>query len=665
MRVQIVLALVFLLIHLNISVSSASDRDSSRVQTGISTKSKIALDNPVTFDSLFQQSLSLLYNNPDSARLIIQEAFSLNLFDNQMEKLKSLNLLGVTHHLQANYIKALDYYYEALPLAVDLNDNKCIANIYNNVGSVNLKIGNYKNALDYFLKANNYYNELGLIENKSSILNNIGLLYMDIDNFEKARLYFRQAYQGFELKDDSIGMAATLSNIGTLFDEYQKVDSAFYYINRAVGINERLDNKYGLCISLQAKANTFLSNKMYEQAIEYYVKSNAVAKLINHDYQQGYTYLGLAKVRLKTSETGNSLHNAELAMQIANKINNKRLKQEIYKIFSEIFEQMGDYEKGLAHFKTSVELKEELINQTKLHQIYNLEIEQLSLAKEIQQLEIQRQELLLSKKNTIIIFIVVAFILILTGIYLLYLNYNHRRNANLQKTILSLTEKKSRAAAEAEIQERKRIGEELHDGLGQMLSVARLNISVLQQKTVLTDQRKKELLEAALHSVDEAFFELRNISHNLVPSVLLVKGLATALRELADQVNQSKHINVQLEMHGLNGAVDGIIENTLYRAAQEMLNNAIKHSNAVNFFMQIVKSDKEITLMVEDDGNGFNYKNTLIIPGGGLSNIRSRVENLNGYFFVDSMEKRGTIISIVIPIKKPDYVKTGNSGIGG
>ena len=115
-------------------------------------------------------------------------------------------------------------------------------------------------------------------------------------------------------------------------------------------------------------------------------------------------------------------------------------------------------------------------------------------------------------------------------------------------------------------------------------------------------------------------------------------------------------------MYGIKDALDTLIENTLYRAVQELLNNAIKHANATNFFLQIVKGDHEITLMVEDNGKGFNMDDTLIMPGGGLYNLRSRVENLNGNIFIDTMESRGTIVTIVISLnntelKNTNYVK--------
>jgi two-component system, NarL family, sensor kinase len=652
-------SLIFLLCNLSffIILFPAFADGSGNLRKVPSANQIFATDSAKSFDSVFQQSLSVLYNNPDSARLLIQQAFTLDLFENQNQKARSLNLLGVTHHLQANYIIALDYYYEALSLAVELNDNKRIADIYNNVGSVNLKIGNYNAALEDFFKAKKYYNDLGLVESEASVLNNIGLIYIDLKNFEKARLHFRQAYQGFESKDDSIGMAASFSNIGILYSENGLADSAFFYINQAIDINTRIENKYNLCISLQAKANTCLDNEMYEQAIDNYLKSNTVAQSINHEYQIGYTYYGLARAYLKTGEMNAAHQNAGLALQIADRINNKKLKQETHNILTQIYEQQGDFQKSLESFRHSVDLKEELINQTKLHQIYNIEIDNLNQAKAIQQLRIQQQELLISKKNNIIVFIIIAFMLVIGGVYLIYLNHNHRREASHQKDILILTEKKSRAAIEAEIQERNRIGRELHDGLGQMLSAIRLNISALQQKSSLNEQRRKELIDFAIESVDKAFYELRDISHNLAPSVLAEKGLTGALMDLANQVNQSKHLQMKFEAYGMNGSIDTLAENTLYRAAQELLTNSIKHANATTFSVQLVKSNTEVTLMVEDNGKGFTVDQTLILPGGGLNNIKSRVENLNGQVFIDAMENRGSIVTIVIPIKHPEHAR--------
>lgn len=610
-------------------------------------------------DSLFAEGLTVLYTDPQKTRNLVTEALALTNSSDTVRILRAYIFLGVTYHLQASYDKGMEYFFEGLKYARNGENMLLTAHLYNNLGAAYLKMGNHKDALKYFMKSNRIYENLKSNEHVAAANNNIGLLYLELNNYDMALVHFKKALRR-RPKADSIGMAATFSNLANMFTQMRQIDSAFYYHQLSINLDLATDNKYGLAGGYESLANTYLDTKQYDMAIANYLLSKRVSNEINHSYQMGFADLGLSKTYLKLNNTKNAMLFADSAFLIAEKLDNIKLRQEAHTVYADIFKKTSNYKKAFENYQASVNLRDSLINQAKLHQIYNLEIDELSMAAEIQKLEIQRQELLLSKKNNIIYFIVAAFVLILAGIYLLYKNLNHLRNANHQKTILSLNEKKSRAATEAEIQERKRIGQDLHDGLGQMLSVARLNISVLQQRPELSGAVKKELLDAALNSVDGAFFELRNISHNLAPSVLSSKGLAKGIREMVDQVNQSKQINVQLEMYGLSGTLDEILENTLYRAAQELMSNTIKHSQAKNFDLQIIKSDKEITLMAEDDGNGFEMTEALMLNGGGLSNIRSRVENLKGNVFIDSKGQRGTIVTIVIPLTELYYDKASH-----
>jgi len=621
-------------------------------------------ENEDLFDSLIDSAWDMLVSNPDSARLSALEAYVYRTPGDNSQEIRLLNLIGITYFIQSEHSRALEKYLKGLTLALEEGENQRIADIYNNIGIVNLRSGNYMDALENFLEAIEYYKETGDIQNKASTFNNIGLLYSAIENFEKARENFDQAYQVFTEKKDSVRIAACLSNMGSLFLKMEQIDSALIYFEKAIDIGIKTQNNFGLSATYSEVAKVFSFKEDYAMAIEFFQKSNDLSKEINYPYKQCKVNLGLARAYLELGQTDLSLIHAETAMSIADRLSDQVLRQETHEVFAKIYEKKSDFEKAFHHFRKSTELKEVILDQAKLHQIYNIEIQELSQAKEIQRLEIERQELLLSRKNTTIFFITLAFFLVMAGLYLLYHNYRYRQLANHQKDILDLTEKKSRAAVEAEIQERKRIGQELHDGLGQMLSVARLNISVLQQKASLTSERKEELLDAAIQSVDKAFYELRDISHNLAPSVLSEKGFAMALKELFEQVNKTRQMHVHFESYGLNGPIDSLIENTLYRAVQELLNNAIKHAQASDFFLQLVKNDSDITLIVEDNGVGFDMEKILHIPGGGLNNIRSRVENLNGNIFIDTMTSRGTIVTIVIPLKKPKYVKKSYSSAG-
>lgn len=624
---------------------------------GRPTREKRGISTPLSADSLISISRSVLFSKPDSARTMVTDLLNKLPQNANNQRIRCLVLMGSSYHVQANYGKALDFYTQALSLALKTGNKQRTADIYNNLGNLNLKTGNYKDALKYLSKALSIYEQLGQKGNQSSTLNNMGLLYMNIANFSKAKEYFARAYASFRLQNDSIGISATLANLGLVQAEGHNNDSAIIYFNRAISIAKLNNNRYGLCIAYQGLANLYGNIEKPGLAIEYYQKSKNIALQIHHAYQEAYSDLGLSRVMIKENKPSDALVLAKEALEIALKIDNKPLTYECHEVLSLVYENAHDYENSLKHYREFARIKEQVLSQTLLHQIYNQEISSLSESNTIKQLEIEGQVLSLSRKNTIIILIVVSFVFIVLGLYLFYMNFRHRQNVKLQETIISLSEKKSRAAVEAEIQERKRIGEELHDGLGQMLSVARLNISVLQHKSDLSEVRKMELLDSSIHSVDEAFNELRNISHNLAPTVLSQKGLAGAVNDLAIQINQSNQMKMEVEVFGLYQSLDNLIENTLYRAVQELLNNAIKHSKATHLVVQIIKSDTEITLMIEDNGIGFDADKVMLMSNGGLNNMKSRLENLNGTIFIDSSEDRGTIVSIVIPVKSPIHAE--------
>ncbi|MFW5708166.1 MAG: tetratricopeptide repeat-containing sensor histidine kinase, partial [Bacteroidota bacterium] len=566
---------VWLLTVLLFSAAACSNKDQQ--QPGITTRES---EHNHVFDSLVVLAQAQLAENPDEVRNIVELAGQYYDPADRQRRMQLYNLTGISYFIQSSYEKALENYTQGMLLALEIEDNDRIASFYNNIGIINLHTGQYTDALEHFLKALEYYEKIGDEHRKVNTLNNLGMLYSNIDNFELAHIQLDKAFKGFLATNDSIGLAAVNNNRGALFLKKQEPDSALIYLDKAIDIAHRTNNRFGLSGSYIEKAKVFCFLGDRKQALQYYQKSEQVSSEINYQEKVCEAKIGMAQAFLELNNEQKALDHAREGMEIAQALANNKLMMEIHLLLSEIFEQRRDFQQSLFHKNHYIYLKEEIIDQSKLHQLYTLEIQGLSHAKEIQMLEIQRQELLLSRKNSTIFLISLAFVMIIGGLYLLYHNHKYRQLASHQKMILDLTEKKSRAAVEAEIQERNRIGRELHDGLGQMLSVARLNISVLQQKAMLTEERRKELQEAAMQSVDKAFSELRNISHNLAPSVLAEKGFSGALQDLTDQLNKSCRINVHLETFDLDQPMDALIENALFRAIQELINNVIKHADA-------------------------------------------------------------------------------------
>jgi two-component system, NarL family, sensor kinase len=190
----------------------------------------------------------------------------------------------------------------------------------------------------------------------------------------------------------------------------------------------------------------------------------------------------------------------------------------------------------------------------------------------------------------------------------------------------------------------------LHDGVGQLLSAAKLNLSNLDSK--LTSKTEEQLLamQNALSLVDDSVKEVRSVSHNMMPNTLIKQGLASAVREFITKLGSAPTLKVDLEIIGLDTRLDNQVETVLYRVIQEIVNNIIKHANASQISMQLIRHDTELNIMIEDNGVGFDTNQLENFDGIGLKGIQTRIEFLNGSVHFDSTIGRGTTVIIDIPL---------------
>jgi two-component system sensor histidine kinase DegS len=147
--------------------------------------------------------------------------------------------------------------------------------------------------------------------------------------------------------------------------------------------------------------------------------------------------------------------------------------------------------------------------------------------------------------------------------------------------------------------------------------------------------------------------EAREISYNLMPSVLVDFGLGPALQFLGEQFQKRNELSVQVHMRGVEGRLDSAIEVGLYRIAQEALNNIAKHAEAHEVNVQLIGDSQAIRLIIDDDGKGFQVRRfdqrSEQRRGMGLVGMRERAASFNGLFVLDSRPGRGTEIIVEIP----------------
>lgn len=602
-------------------------------------------------DSIFDTLRQELYDSPSEARRRALDILSSLKRKDPISEIKLLKNIGSSYVLETNYPMAIDYYNQALILAENIDLYFEIGNIHNNLGTVFNESGSYTSAYIHFVAAMDNYDLAGTPDKKKGTLNNIGLTYLNLKNNQKALSYFEAALKASTESTEPILVATILNNIALCQNFEDNTSLALENLNQSISLSEKSDNKYGLSISYSIMGDVFLRSKNYEKSIEAYSKSAEIAGNISLFHQLVVAKIGIGRVFLETNRIEEALNIALEADNMAENKNSALLKTDTNYLLSMIYEKEKNFEKSLKHFQKHVALQEEINNTTILDQIYDVELKQLDQLNQMQQLEIDKKELAISKKNTLLFSLYLVVFLMLIGFYLAYRNHHHKQETKLRETVIELNKKKSNAALEAEIGERKRIGKNLHDSLGYLLSLAGLNASVLQNRKDLTDEKRKELLASLMESIDDAFEEVRNISHNLAPSLLSNHGLSGALKNIRVKVNQNAELKMSYDIFNLDKDLDDLIENVLYRTIQEIVNNTLKHAKASKLFIQLAQDDNEITLMAEDNGKGFNSEKKQQDSGMGLSHITSGIENLNGTIYIDSKPGRGTIISIVIPLR--------------
>ena len=207
-----------------------------------------------------------------------------------------------------------------------------------------------------------------------------------------------------------------------------------------------------------------------------------------------------------------------------------------------------------------------------------------------------------------------------------------------------------KAMIEGEEKERQRIAADLHDAINPLLSTTKLTLESLKRMLKQTGDVVAVKIDNAIDLLNKSMDEVKVIVNNLSPPVLKDFGLPLALSELCEKISETGDLQVTFDKHGLNHRFDEKLEKTLFRIAQELLHNVIKHANASFVELQLMQHSRSIVLMIIDDGKGINQnKDASFKEGYGFKNIKNRIAAFEGKIEVDSTIGKGTIITIELP----------------
>ena len=219
-----------------------------------------------------------------------------------------------------------------------------------------------------------------------------------------------------------------------------------------------------------------------------------------------------------------------------------------------------------------------------------------------------------------------------------YIDRLNRQRQLLNKRILT-------AVLRTEEKSRSRFSKELHDGLGPLLSSARMSLSALERDECRPEQR--EIIGNTTYVIDEAIRSLREISNNLSPHVLNDFGLARGVQNFIDETASMHDVKIRFTTNLRTERYDTDVEVILYRVICELINNSLKHSGCTNIGLSLVRNRRVLTLDYTDNGRGFNPE-AMMDCGMGLSNMASRINSLGGTLEIASSKGKGMRAAIRI-----------------
>ena len=544
----------------------------------------------------------------DEAKKLIEQSLNIRTeIKDHAGKGYCLRALGNIEYDKNDYAKALELYLAAAPEFEKANDLKGLSGDYIWVGNV------FNEGLHQFDKAAEYFNKslaLAAQLNDSLLIsynyNNLGQAYYFAKNYNEALRYYQLSKKLKEILQDQRGLGNANSNISSVFFDTKQYDSAAFYNNISLSIRQKQNDKKGIATCYLNGGNIYLQQKNPEAAYNYYQQALTLGKEISFKESIIESYNGLSKY----------------------------------------YELKGDAKQALDYYKKYKEQNDSIFNSDISNQLSTLQTKYETSKK--QQLIEQQQFELTKKQYWIYGSVGLLFLMSLLG-FSYYRRNKLKQEKKLQLEVIKQQDLATKGIITAEENERKRIAADLHDGVGQLMSVAKMNLSAFENEIQFNTESQKISFEKVIGLVDESCKEIRSVSHQMMPNALLKSGLASAIKEFLDKLD-SRVLKVNLHTEGLNERIDSNVETVLYRVIQECVNNVIKHAGANTLDISLIKDDDGIAATIEDNGRGFDSKDKLKFEGIGLKNIASRISYLKGTVDFDSKPGSGTLVAIHVPI---------------
>jgi signal transduction histidine kinase len=539
-----------------------------------------------------------------------------------------------------------------------LNDKKRLAKVANARGSQQYMTGNYLLSANFYSKAAEAFDELKDTANSLIAYQNLIAVLGQINNHERAAELGKKTLLIAEEMHDTLSVGYALQNLVTDLIYSDQSEEASGYLDRLLNF-ANTNRDQSLSAEIYSTIGTYYYRKNeFAKAAIYFETSLQKAEALDNKYQLANHYNSLGQAYYRMRNFTKAKEYLQKGMSLAKEYKNRRAESDIALSLSTLYDSTGDHKNAYQHLLLHTEITDSILNSETRNYTSQLETQYETNKKENEILRLQkvqqRKDFEIKRRNAYLgigIGLITALIIILS---LVRRNYRDKQKLSEQQSAL-LEEKIKTIEKEQQVSslqsmingqetERTRIAKDLHDGLGGIFSTVKMHYSTLQQDTPAI--KENPLYRKTLDLINNASDELRKVAHNMMPEVLMKVGLVEALQDFCNNISSGKLLKMTLQTFGMQKRLGSSTEIMLYRIIQELVNNIIKHAYATEAIIQINREGNRLSLIIEDNGKGFDTREAEEKRSMGMATVKSRVDYLNGKLTIDSRKDIGTTVMI-------------------
>jgi two-component system NarL family sensor kinase len=517
-------------------------------------------------------------------RILLEEALKNNYHENSID---AYNALGILYENRLILDKALSYYLKALRIADKNNLTFQQGMVLNNIGLIKMQNKQANEAKKDFEKALKITQGLDEFRLELNLTNNLGLVNREMKKFRESIIYYQENLKNAKKIGFPIGTGAAMINLGSSYYDNKEFDLAMNYCDSALQIFKKyqVEEYVGKSIILKAAILRDL-NKLQEakNQIEFIIHSHT-----------------------KNTNLSNYIDALEMLSTIEAKIGNYKIAYELTHKFNLLFDSISE-----TNNKNKIAEMQVIYGNERIESELEIEKNKNNLLKKDNELKRTRLRLIL----------IICLAIILISIAIIYVRsdgINRKQQAEFSRKLIQNID-----------DERSRISKDLHDDIGQSLSIIKSKVNMFNTSRLVS-------LEGVDLEIGEVINQTRTISHFLHPSFLQKIGLTRSIASLVEKTQVSTGIICSIDFCSETDQIHFNYITQLYRIIQECISNTIKHSGASALKISVKKQEDNFVLIYQDNGKGI--QSSINNDGIGMMTIRERVKQIQGKATIENQIK--------------------------